>query len=295
MRFLVLLLAVAAISALRDDQPLISKAFTEYLKKTVSWEVVDYEDNIFKDWTVGDSRQFLIPYFGKKVMVESDASFNAPENFDPRKEKWANCIHPIRNQGKCGSCWAHGATETLSDRFCINGKDVILSPQDLTSCDTHASGCQGGQIDEPFRWMTTYGVVTDGCFPYVSGDGHVPPCAKKCENGETFIKYKCKPGSIIDVNSVAKEKEELYTHGPLNTGFNVYEDFKYYKSGIYEHKAGKYLGGHAVKVIGYGVEGGVSFWICSNSWSETWGEQGFFKIKIGQCDIDGGIACTPLI
>lgn len=31
-----------------------------------------------------------------------------------------------------------------------------------------------------------------------------------------------------------------------------------YKDGIYEHTNGKLLGGHAVKIVGYGVENGVN-------------------------------------
>jgi cathepsin B len=51
-----------------------------------------------------------------------------------------------------------------------------------------------------------------------------------------------------------------------------------YKSGIYQHLTGTQLGGHAVKVIGYGIEDGLSYWLCQNSWSTTWGEGGYFKI-----------------
>ena len=39
----------------------------------------------------------------------------------------------------------------------------------------------------------------------------------------------------------------------METGFVVYEDFMNYKSGVYHHVSGKMLGGHAVKIIGWGV------------------------------------------
>ena len=298
MKSFLFILLIAVVFGLRSpDEPLITKEFTEYLKQTVTWEVVDYEDNLFKDWTVGEAQNFLLPYVDKLhiMATEDDINLGVPDNFDPRKEKWPQCIHAIRNQGHCGSCWAHGSSEALSDRFCIAGKDVVLSPQDLTSCDRYDHGCNGGGIIEPFRWMMGTGIVTDACFPYVSGDGHVPPCITKCQNNDPLVKYKCKSGSIVEVESISAEQKELYDHGPLDTGFNVYEDFKYYKSGIYEHKSGGYLGGHAVKVLGWGLENGVHYWICANSWGEAWGEAGFFRIKWGQCDIDGGASCTPLI
>ena len=46
------------------------------------------------------------------------------------------------------------------------------------------------------------------------------------------------------------------------------------------------LGGHAVKCIGYGTEKGVDYWLMANSWGTQWGEDGFFKIKQGDCGVN---------
>jgi len=69
-----------------------------------------------------------------------------------------------------------------------------------------------------------------------------------------------------------------------------------YESGIYRHMYGLMVGGHAVKVVGYGQEGKVSFWIVANSWGEDWGEKGFFRIEEGECDFEKQlISGTPAI
>ena len=45
-------------------------------------------------------------------------------------------------------------------------------------------------------------------------------------------------------------------------------------------------GGHAVVILGYGEELGVPYWICQNSWGYNWGEDGYFRIAMGECGID---------
>jgi len=81
------------------------------------------------------------------------------------------------------------------------------------------------------------------------------------------------------------------TNGPVEAGFVVYADFKKYKSGVYTHVVGRKEGGHAVKIIGWGVEDTVPYWLVANSWNENWGDKGFFKIIRGtnECGFENGI------
>ena len=44
---------------------------------------------------------------------------------------------------------------------------------------------------------------------------------------------------------------------------------------------GDFLGGHAVKIIGWGVEDGTPYWLVANQWNESWGDKGLFKILRG--------------
>ena len=76
----------------------------------------------------------------------------------------------------------------------------------------------------------------------------------------------------------------------------IYNDFLSYKTGIYKHTTGSLLGGHAVKIVGWGVNNGLSYWICANSFGTSWGELGFFRILFGECGIDAkAYTCSPLI
>eukprot|EP00817_Percolomonadidae_sp_ATCC50343_P002228 CAMPEP_0117428470 /NCGR_PEP_ID=MMETSP0758-20121206/8169_1 /TAXON_ID=63605 /ORGANISM="Percolomonas cosmopolitus, Strain AE-1 (ATCC 50343)" /LENGTH=92 /DNA_ID=CAMNT_0005214841 /DNA_START=671 /DNA_END=949 /DNA_ORIENTATION=- len=89
------------------------------------------------------------------------------------------------------------------------------------------------------------------------------------------------------------------TYGPIQSGFSVYSDFLHYTSGVYKKSANaELLGGHAIKIVGWGSENGDDYWLVANSWGEDWGEKGFFKILRGpnECGIEGdawaGIAGT---
>lgn len=274
--------------------------------KNSSFETYSYDEHPFKNWSLSDVENMMgiksfIPFNINQTpyLEKSDEYADLPESFDARQQ-WPNCVHAIRNQGKCGSCWAFAASEVLSDRFCIaSGEKIntVLSPQDLVSCDYLDMGCNGGNPVFSWVYLRTFGIVSDSCKPYTAGEGHVDHCklfSHKCVNDdEEYKKYKA--GSLPQIMSgnINAIKKSLVEHGPVETGFQVYEDFMSYKSGIYSHSTGKLLGGHAVKIVGYGIENGTEYWIVANSWGESWGENGFFRIKFGDCGFENmAIAAT---
>jgi cathepsin B len=66
----------------------------------------------------------------------------------------------------------------------------------------------------------------------------------------------------------------------------------HYKTGVYKHVTGGYLGGHCVKIQGWGVENGNPYWLVNNQWTTYWGNQGQFKIARGtdECGIESDVA-----
>ena len=224
------------------------------------------------------------------LSVSGNQGSDLPESFDWRA-KSPSCVHAVRDQGACGSCWAHASSEVLSDRFCIHSKgqvDVTLSPQQLVDCDLMDHGCAGGFLTTPFIYYSLVGANTDDCYgEYVSGK--TGQASAMCFLTKWSCKaYKSKLFSIKWLMDPEAIKEDIYNNGPVNTGFMVYEDFRNYQGGVYKHTEGELLGGHAVKIIGWGKEDDQEYWIVQNSWSEKWGENGFFRIAMGECGIDSG-------
>ncbi len=78
-------------------------------------------------------------------------------------------------------------------------------------------------------------------------------------------------------------------NGPIQAVFTVYEDFYSYAGGVYTCPSGETsVGGHAIIIVGWGVEEGINYWLCRNSWSDGWGQDGYFKIQRGsnECNIE---------
>lgn len=45
-------------------------------------------------------------------------------------------------------------------------------------------------------------------------------------------------------------------------------------SGVYQHVTGEMMGGHAVRILGWGVENDTPYWLVGNSWNTDWGDNG---------------------
>ena len=268
-----------------------------------------------------DYTQYIGALEGKTLPVKNIAvRKDLPESFDAA-ENWPECpsLKEIRDQSVCGSCWAFGAAEAATDRLCIATKGANqdrLSAEDLlTCCDGCGFGCNGGFPAAAWSWFHQTGVTTGGeygttnwCNAYAfpkcehHSTGKYPPCGetqptpkcvKECQEGYPveYAKDKHMFQEGYSVYGIKEIKTELMTNGPMEVAFDVYEDFMTYKSGIYQHVTGANLGGHAVKLVGWGVENGVEYWKIANSWNEDWGENGYFRIKMGECGIEGQVTC----
>jgi len=238
---------------------------------------------------------------------------DVPESFDWREKLGSQCpsIGEVRDQSECGSCWAFGSTEAMTDRICIASNGAVkhhLSAQDVTSCCgmSCGNGCNGGIPAGAWNYFKNRGIVSGGnygdhseCFSYqlppcahhindtkypqCNGEQSTPKCARSCEDKESWMKAKVhnSAGSVYNVAGEAAMKAEIMSKGPVTGMFMVMGDFPAYKSGIYQWSHGGLLGGHAIEIIGWGSEKNVPYWIVKNSWNEDWGEKGFFRIVRG--------------
>ncbi len=152
-----------------------------------------------------------------------------------------------------------------------------FSEQDLLSC-SGAGSCGGGSPSLAAEYIRGNGIVTEDCFPYIAQDD---PCFK-CPDWIRRLS-KITDWGWVTQNAVSEEAIKIALQdGPLSFYMEVFNDFYFYDSGIYEPTVGAhYEGTHAVVLVGYNEEAGC--WICKNSWGAGWGNDGYFRIKMGTC------------
>lgn len=209
-----------------------------------------------------------------------------PENFDSR-QKWPQCFHnPIYTMGNCTASWAIATASALGSRFCISNPteygDLMLSPQQLLSCDALNRGCDGGDIDMVWNYVQREGLVSEKCFPY-QADSNVD-CRSRCTNEAAM-----RAASHCVLTEERSIQKEIMTNGPVVAAMFLADDILVYRSGVYVESttAKKILDSrrqpmiHAVKIIGWGAEHGRTYWWLENSWGEDWGENGYAKVLRG--------------
>jgi len=242
------------------------------------------------------------PYLKKRVTLSGDP----PSSWDWRNVDGKDYTTPIRDQGVCGSCYAFAPIGALEALYNIKNNDpdidIDLSEQFLVSCSYGYPymnrGCCGGTAGFTMAFLLLTGVPLESCFPYQAVDSKgrdaydcpygLPSnepvkCSDRCSEWRNQVIKIGEDGfeGFLDAYSI---KIAISTYAPVVTGFEVYEDFKDYTGGVYKHQTGEFLGYHGVSIVGYNDDPG--YWICKNSWGTEWGENGWFKIAYGECQIE---------
>ena len=206
-----------------------------------------------------------------------------PANLDWR-DHGGNFVSAVKDQGHCGSCWAFAMTAGLEANALLRGaasRYADLSEQVLISCGEVGS-CKGGRLNADFLMKT--GLPPEQYYPYTASNGQ---CSAA---GADWKEATYKIGTWGSVSRrLDSIKAALAKYGPLPTSFLVFSDFKHYKSGIYSHASGlsdifKFLGGHAVLLVGY--NDAEQYFIVKNSWGPDWGEGGYFRVAYSELHND---------
>ena len=228
-----------------------------------------------------------------------------PKNYDIRNVNGVNYATWNKNQHipvYCGSCWAQGSTSAIADRINIMRKgawpSVELSVQEVINC-AGAGSCHGGSKYGVFKYAHEQGIPDQTCQVYEAKDKECNdmnrcmdcPPDEECHAVKDYKRYKV--GDFGNVKGEMDMKAEIFARGPIACFVDVTQEFLDYQGGIFVEHDHTSMGGHIIEVTGWGeTEEGQKYWIARNSWGEYWGEYGWFRIAVGENNLQIETACS---
>jgi len=242
-------------------------------------------------------------------------SENRPTNFDWRE---LGAVTSVKNQKYCGSCWTFSTAQDIEGtHFLATGNLTSFSEQQFVACDTYNYGCDGGWMFAAMQYVADFGIlVSEEAYPYMGvmmtynlptptcdtdllnskleGDGddvaHIEGyqmVAMGAEYEDLMATYMLKNGPLsIAINANGMD---YYVHGIV--GCETIAGSEYCEAGAIdapsdgdstmEHTCNPTDLDHGVLLVAYGEQDGVDYWVIKNSWAETWGEDGYYRIERG--------------
>ena len=207
-------------------------------------------------------------------------------------------IQPIKDQGRCGSCYTFSANASLENAIWNKtGQSVSLSEQELVDCTNEYGngGCNGGWMDNAYDYIIENNIGLGRRYRYRDSPNRCSNTRRKREP-RYGMKAKRKYANGNRNNNV-EQLQTLACSGVVAVAFEVQNGFQNYTGGLYRSPSpncGQRLN-HALNVVGFNrfgdpESGNIPYFIVRNSWGTNWGENGYAKIAFGNGDGTCGIA-----
>jgi len=227
--------------------------------------------NQFSDLTQAEFEKMMLGYIPRGADTREKVSRSrSPETSIDWREK-SGALTPVKDQGQCGSCWAFSTTGGIEGAlYRKQGHATSLSEASLVDCSGSYGnqGCNGGLMDNAFKFVEHKGIPTESSYPYV-------PHTETCHSFTSFTKvstYK----DVSDLESAIQVQ-------PVSVAVDA-RKWSSYSGGTFSCTGSTQLD-HGVLLVG----SYSNYWVIKNSWGTMWGMEGFIQLAKGSganCGVD---------
>ena len=244
-------------------------------------------------------------YAVSKILKNPIEYLKLYSNLPPKKIWGKKILSDVKNQGRCGSCWAFSTTSSIESFMRINNYTVErLSEQQLVDCSKENNGCNGGLMHQAYDYIIkNKGLLSNNDYEYVAEDqvcqiningNNSCDCKKSLSVNNTNVTNTCDCKNIkkniggSDIKNyefiIPKSKIDIMAslqNSPIAIALDANSFvFRFYKEGVIDIPINKNSNiNHAVLLTGYDTDVNGTYWIIQNSWGEKWGDNGFAKIR----------------
>ena len=241
-----------------------------------------------------------------------DYIFTAPEPKEfPKKVDLRVYTPQIENQGHLNSCTANAGVNALEILLYEANKFKDLSRLFLywivrEPYSNLRRRDSGAYLRDVFKQASKYGICWENIWPYVESKVNTKPSEKAFKDAKEKLVKEYK--RIVGYSTRETERDEYaltLTKIAIANGFPVIIGLRIGKQFFKIHgplekqdyhsinsKDNKYVGGHALCIVGYDDD--LGGFIVENSWGKHWGDNGFFLLKyeVAMHDIMDAWVCT---
>eukprot|EP01095_Lingulamoeba_sp_RSL-Kostka_P013876 TRINITY_DN585_c0_g4_i1.p1 TRINITY_DN585_c0_g4~~TRINITY_DN585_c0_g4_i1.p1 ORF type:complete len:375 (-),score=133.33 TRINITY_DN585_c0_g4_i1:233-1357(-) len=220
-----------------------------------------------------------------------------PTHVDWREK---NVVTAVKDQGNCGSCWSFASAQTIESAYALKtGQLAVLSEQEILSCTENPNqcggtgGCGGGTVELAYDRILSTGLGSEWTYPYLSYQGKNFECSTNKHVSTPFVKisnYTALPSN----NYTALLNATAHSPVAISVDASMWHD---YEEGVFTGcNLTSVVIDHAVSLEGYGVDQntGMPYWLVRNSWSTTFGENGYIRIQRHTSNTPCGVDNDPL-
>ena len=249
--------------------------------------------NKINNQTITDNLLFnvLSPILSRKLLQLRQLNKKIlPAYWDWRVE---GAVSPVKSQLNCGACYSFASISAIEGLSKITtGVLYDLSAQQIVDCSKPFGndGCDGGTADQTFNYVKNNGLCMESDYPaYV---GKVFPCSASTCRSVINISG-CASLRTGDLKTTELMLEYMVNLQPVTVGVDATCLFSYVSGVIDDISCYKAID-HMMTIVGYSrVLSPIGYWILKNSWSTSFGEEGYVRISMNYNIL--GIAEIPSI